>query len=223
MRILNGRPVSSAMNLWLASGTALAPTRSRSRTHNANPTKWSADEDELLSQLVAETENWMEIAQRFPGRTTKQVISHWKKVANPSIVRGSWTGDEDKLILQWVFQNGPQKWSNLAEHLPGRIAKQCRERWFNHLDPGIKRTTWTDAEDQIITEAIRKFGTKWADIARLLPGRTDNSVKNRWNSTLRRRPDSRAENEASAESPVEKPITPLQQNRMLLQQLLTQA
>jgi hypothetical protein len=209
------------MHFWIPSGAALAPTRSRSRTHNANPTKWTAEEDDLLSQLVQETDDWLEIAARFPGRSAKQVLSHWKKVANPLIVRGSWTGDEDKLILQWVFQNGPQKWSNLAEHLPGRIAKQCRERWFNHLDPAIKRTTWTEAEDKIIMDAIRKIGTKWADISRLLPGRTDNSVKNRWNSTLKRRPDTPAENMA-VECPAEKPPSSLQQNRMLLQRLLMQ-
>jgi hypothetical protein len=207
------------MSFWVPPGAALAPTRSRSRTHNANRAKWSAEEDELVSELVQRSDNWIEIAQHFPGRSTKQVLSHWKKVANPSIVRGSWTGEEDKLILQWVFQNGPQKWSGLAEHLPGRIAKQCRERWLNHLDPRIKRTTWTAVEDRIIMEAIRKIGTKWADIARLLPGRTDNSVKNRWNSTLRRRPHSRNENQ-SADPPPEKPPTSLQQNRLLLQQLL---
>ncbi|OHT06712.1 hypothetical protein TRFO_25174 [Tritrichomonas foetus] len=71
--------------------------------------------------------------------------------------------------------------------MPGRLAKQCRERWCNHLDPNIKRTSWTPEEDLIIIETIRKIGTKWADIARNLPGRTDNSVKNRWNSTLRRK------------------------------------
>jgi hypothetical protein len=190
----------------LLSSAPLAPTRSRARTPRAGKTLWTADDDVLLADLVARTQDWSSIASHFPGRSTKQVLAHWRKVVNPEIVRGSWTFQEDQMILHWVGVNGPCQWSQVASQMPGRIAKQCRERWCNHLDPNLKRSTWTPDEDRLIVETIRRIGTKWADIARLLPGRTDNSIKNRWNSTLRRQKfETASENIVKAPAPIEPP------------------
>jgi hypothetical protein len=95
---------------------------------------------------------------------------------------------EDRMLLSLVDQHGAKKWTQIAHHLPGRIGKQCRERWHNHLNPMVKRNTqWTTEEEWILYLLNRDKANKWADIANILEGRTDNTIKNHWNSSMKRR------------------------------------
>ena len=72
------------------------------------------------------------------------------------------------------------KWSDIAKRLPGRIGEQIKERWINNLDPEVRKGVWTEAEMTILRDSQKELGNKWSDIAKRIPGRSENSVKNRW-------------------------------------------
>jgi len=169
---------------------ALAPTRHRKASggHSLSAI-WTKEEDDLLIKLVGNDENisWSSIVRHFRDKNPSQLAGRWDKVLNPALIKGSWTREEDQVIIDFVSVNGEKDWAKLALMLPSRIGKQCRERWKNHLDPKVIRKEWTQEEDELLIQLHQEYGNSWRKISLHFSGRTDNCVKNRWNSTLKKR------------------------------------
>ena len=121
---------------------------------------------------------------------------------NPDLklkARSVWAEGEDQLLYNYVTQHGVHSWAKIASVInqeihanePVRLGKHCRERWFNHLNPELNSTLhpendWDTQEDLRLIKLQIDMGNAWSKIAREMPGRTENSVKNRWNSLVKK-------------------------------------
>ncbi|GER38512.1 myb-related protein [Striga asiatica] len=148
--------------------------------NNNNVTCFCKENDEKYSKNL---KNMKSSNKNHQSVSTKR-LGFIKNKSKPS--KGQWTVEEDRILIHLVEKYGVRKWSRIAQMLKGRIGKQCRERWHNHLRPDIKKDLWTEDEDRVLIEAHAEVGNKWAEIAKRLLGRTENSIKNHWNATKRR-------------------------------------
>lgn len=102
--------------------------------------------------------------------------------------RGAWTAHEDKILTDYIKLHGEGKWRSIPKKAGlKRCGKSCRLRWLNYLRPDIKRGNITSDEEDLIIRLHKLLGNRWSLIAGRVPGRTDNEIKNYWNSNLAKR------------------------------------
>ena len=152
----------------------------------------------MLRQAVEEigARHWKIVAERVPGRNHVQCLQRYLRVLKPGLKKGHWTPEEDERLRQ-LASHGFTSWIEAAQQIPGRSAKQCRDRWRNHLEASIKHGPWEPEEDVLLLELHAKHGNRWAAIARCIPGRTENAVKIHCKSLLARRDGRGSENSQS--------------------------
>ncbi|KAF9954395.1 hypothetical protein BGZ70_010580 [Mortierella alpina] len=155
---------------------------------------WQRYEDRLLLEAVntCSTKSWRSVSEyAFPdgSRDRNECLQRWRVISStrPRQVKGPWTEEEDKKLSELVEEYGPEKWVFIASKIGSRTGKQCRERWHNHLDPQINKTPFTPEEDMRILELYNQMGSKWAEMAKHMPGRPDNAIKNHFNTTIQRK------------------------------------
>jgi hypothetical protein len=167
--------------------------------------RWTLEEDAKLTSAVTHTRkkkyskeyktDWIAISALVPGRTNSQCRTRWHDVSNTSIDqasgrKGKWTEDEDSKLKDAVKAHGGKDWIAIATLVPGRVEKQCRNRWHDFLDPSIDRSnertgSWTAVEDSKLKDAIQTHGGKnWGLISALVPGRTKKQCWGRWRDAL---------------------------------------
>ncbi|CAO3633552.1 unnamed protein product [Cunninghamella blakesleeana] len=154
-----------------------------------NKKPWSKKESETLRQLVKENGyegKWEKIASQLnTNRTASQCFSHYQAESNALDAKRPWTKDDDEALKEAVSLVGDKNWQQVASIIGGRSGQQCLHRWEKSINPAIRRSRWTEEEDNALRGAVDVYGVgNWTSIQRYLPGRTDMQCRERWMNCL---------------------------------------
>ncbi|KZV30399.1 transcription factor GAMYB-like [Dorcoceras hygrometricum] len=138
--------------------------------------------------MTSDSEEWMNSKNGTDSPTVDDNSSSGNMGANGPLKKGPWTSAEDAILVEYVTKHGEGNWNAVQKHSGlARCGKSCRLRWANHLRPDLKKGAFSPEEERHIIELHAKMGNKWARMAAELPGRTDNEIKNYWNTRIKRR------------------------------------
>ena len=149
----------------------LTGNRTRKIQQNDNVmVTWTEEEDQRLQILVNTfgSKSWYTISKMMLKPEIK-CHTRWMELNNmtfKSKKKGTWSEEEDKILTEKVKEIGLRNWILVSKHLPGRIGKQCRERWYKCLDPSISKEEWTLEEDMKVVKLYYILGNKWSKISK---------------------------------------------------------
>jgi hypothetical protein len=127
-------------------------------------------------------------------------MSNFSLLSSQARRKAKWTPEEDDQLRKAVLICGTDSWNRVANHLPNRTGKQCRERWIGQLAPTVSKEVWLPDEDALLLQSHARTGNRWTAIAGSLPGRSALSVKNRWHWLMR--------HNATGQIPMDRAIAP---------------
>ncbi|EHY53313.1 hypothetical protein ABEF92_000100 [Exophiala dermatitidis] len=181
---------------------------------------WTHTEDELLKSLISiyghkrgrpSESRWTQISSHLPGRSNGDCRKRWFHSLDPSLRKGRWTKDEDRIILDAYQQLGPS-WKQIALLLDGRKDDQVAKRYKDILSPNVRDrlSNWTSAEDKYLADQVTKYGHRWSAISKGLPGRPPLTCRNRWRYLSRSSQSAASQPESEdVEAPIASNIGPV--------------
>ena len=152
---------------------------------------WTKEDDSKLVEVMKKYKNprdWEPVSREHArGKTAKECHDRWVRYLKPGVRKGQWTDQEDAIVVDAVSTSAEQpftRWSDLASKLPGRVGKQIRDRWVNHLNPNINHMPFSREDDLLLWNGNKEFGKRWVEIStkRFNSSRSENHIKNRWYS-----------------------------------------
>ena len=188
-----GRTPRSSFSSSAAHATAADDDMRNLRLKNVvNTAGWSKEDDTALLSIMKSGKeknprSWTPIGHQL-GRSPDDCRERWTRCLKPGARKGQWTEEEDAAVIRAVESAGGDgnftRWSQLALRLPGRVGKQVRDRWVNHLNPNINHLPFSREDDLLLWEGHSKVGKRWVEIStKFFKGtRSENHIKNRWYS-----------------------------------------